>query len=347
MCTYFFTWLTISSQIVFPMDGVQLGLCCLNTVLRAQKPPVFASRAITLKNVAIKGVAALQALVRQNLLDVITMMHWNHEHDIRVFRLSSDLFPHMSNPRLPDVVRDAYNYEFAHDLLSHIGQLAKKYKMRLTMHPGQYNVIGTPNEATFAQTVAELSYHADLLDLMQCDEQSVLVVHGGGLYGNKTATMQRWVTQFSALPAKVKRRLVLENCEKCFSIEDCLLLSEQVNIPVVFDTHHYECYRATHADVPLLEPAAYIPRILETWRQRNIKPKFHISEQAEGGKLGKHSDFIDTIPSYLLEIPAVYKVDIDIMVEAKAKEQAVLQLVNKYKRKHEENVCSAKRIKTE
>lgn len=319
----------------------------MNTELRTQKPPVFASRTITLKNVAFKGVCALQALVLQNLRDVITMMHWNHAHNIRVFRLSSDLFPHMSNPRLPDVIRDEYTYEFAHDLLLQIGSLAKQYNMRLTMHPGQYNVIGTPHAATFAQTVAELSYHADLLDLMGCDEHSVLVVHGGGVYGNKAATMQRWVAQFFTLPQKVQRRLVLENCEKCFSIEDCLVLSEQVNIPVVFDTHHYECYRTSHPDVPLQEPAAYMPRILHTWSKRQIKPKFHISEQAEGGKLGKHSDFIDKIPSYLLDIPALYKVDIDIMVEAKAKEQAVLQLVNKYKRKQEENVCSIKRMKIE
>jgi UV DNA damage endonuclease len=214
-------------------------------------------------------------------------------------------------------------------------------------------VIGTPHEATFAQTVAELRYHADLLDLMQCDEHSVLVVHGGGLYGNKTATMQRWVTQFATLPEHVKRRLVLENCEKCFSVEDCLLLSDQVGVPVVFDTHHHECYRATHPDVHLLDPAAYMPRILDTWTKRGIKPKFHISEQAVDGKIGKHSDFIEDIPVYLLDIPRLYKVDIDIMVEAKAKEQAVLKLVHKYKRKQDdkrkldEKTCCTKRVKVE
>lgn len=318
------------------MEGIQLGLCCMNTLLRTQKPPVFASRTMTLKSVDTKGVTGLQALVLQNLRDVITMMHWNDAHNIRVFRLSSDLFPHMSNPRLPAAVRAAYNYEFAHDLLKQIGKLAKVYNMRLTMHPGQYNVIGTPHPDTFAQTVAELTYHADLLDLMECDDDSVLVIHGGGLYGNKEATMARWATQFYQLPGKVQRRVVLENCEKCFSIEDCLALGEQLNIPVVFDTHHYECYRSSHPDVHLQEPAAYMRRILATWVKRGIKPKFHISEQAEGGKLGKHSDFIKRIPSYLRRIPTKYGIAIDIMVEAKAKEQAVLKLVAKYKRKREE-----------
>lgn len=334
------------------MNGIQLGLCCLNTQLRAQKPPVFASRTMTLKSVETKGVAGLQALVKQNLQDVMTMMHWNNEHNIRVFRLSSDLFPHMSNPKLPPHVKEAYTYEFAHDLLQQIGQLAKRYNMRLTMHPGQYNVIGTQNADTFAQTVAELSYHADVLDLMQCDQHSVLVVHGGGVYGNKAVTMLRWAVQFKQLPDKVQRRIVLENCEKSFSIEDCLALGEQLNIPVVFDTHHHECYRSSHPNVPLHDPAVYMPRILATWTRRNIKPKFHISEQAAGGKLGKHSDFIRRVPKYLRRIPTLYGIHIDIMVEAKAKEQAVLQLVDKYKRKAERKEsrslsCSPKRVKLE
>ena len=94
---------------------VQLGLCCLNTVLRAQKPPIFASRSAILKTVETKGVAHLEKLIIQNLKDVLTMMDWNEENGIKVFRLSSDMFPHKSNAKAPD-----YTFDFALDLLKEI-----------------------------------------------------------------------------------------------------------------------------------------------------------------------------------------------------------------------------------
>ena len=73
----------------------------------------------------------------------------------------------------------------------------------------------------------------------------------------------------------------------------------------------------------------YIPLILETWKKRDIKPKFHVSEQGSG-RCGHHSDYIKEIPEYLLEIPEKYDTDIDIMIEAKCKELAILKLYEKY-----------------
>ena len=131
------------------------------------------------------------------------------------------------------------------------------------------------------------------------------------------------------LPENVKRRLVLENCEKNFSIEDCLEISDRINIPVVFDTHHFECYKLLHPDQEFLTADEYIGRILETWRRRNIKPKFHVSEQG-AGRCGHHSDYIEKIPAYLLNIPEKFGVHIDIMIEAKCKEQSILRLYEKY-----------------
>tara|TARA_B100000963_G_C22193465_1_gene479870 strand:- start:4 stop:591 length:588 start_codon:yes stop_codon:yes gene_type:complete len=161
------------------------------------------------------------------------------------------------------------------------------------------------------------------------DQNSVLVIHGGGVYKDKQATIERWCNQFMEMPEFVRRRVVLENCEKNFSIEDCLLVSERVNIPVVFDTHHYDCYNKLHPTEKLKPPNEYIESILNTWKRRNIKPKFHVSEQGSG-KCGHHSDFVETIPDYLLEIPTKYNTHIDIMIEAKMKEQAIMKLYKKY-----------------
>lgn len=304
--------------------SIQLGLCCMNTILRSQNPPIFASRSIILKTFKEKGFEHLSKKIIDNLNDTITMMLWNEKHGIKVFRLSSELFPHKSNPLAPD-----YSLDFAKPLLKKIGDLSKKLNQRITFHPGQYNVIGTPNRETFEKTILDLKYHADVLDLMGVGKDSVIVIHGGGVYGDKKATIKRWCEQYGLLPDNVKRRLVLENCEKCFSVVDCLEISDIINIPVVFDTHHFECYKLLHPDEEFLEPDLYIHAVIDTWWRNDIKPKFHVSEQGSG-KCGHHSDYIETIPEYLLEIPKKFDCDIDIMIEAKMKEQAIFKLYKKY-----------------
>lgn len=318
---------------------IQLGLCCLNTQLRDQKPTVFASRKMIVRSINEKGIELLKHLITQNLKDIITMMRWNEDNGIKVFRLSSELFPHKSNPKVED-----YSLDFAVDLLKEIGDLSRQINQRLTFHPGQYNVIGSPNDKSFKQTIRDLKYHADVLDLMGMDQHSVMVIHGGGVYGNKVQTLNRWCEQFKLLPDNVRKRLVLENCEKCFSIEDCLYVSEKVNIPVVFDTHHFECYNKLHPDETLKYPEEYIPEILETWARRGIKPKFHVSEQGKG-RIGHHSDYIEEIPEYLLEIPIIYGVEIDIMIEAKMKEQAIFKLYEKYPLLNCKKIFIKKKIK--
>ena len=315
--------------------SIQLGLCCLNITLREQKPSVFASRGMIIRTIKEKGIDELKSRIRQNVLDVLTMMDWNEKNGIKVFRLSSMMFPHKTNPAVDD-----YDYDFVKDILKQIGEKSKKYNQRLTFHPGQYNVVGTPNPKVFQKTIEDLKYHADVLDLMGLDNNSVMVVHGGGLYGNKEATKKRWCEQYMKLPENVRNRLVLENCEKCFSIQDCLDISDEINIPVVFDTHHYTCYNQLHPD-EILQPADYyIPLILETWARRGIKPKFHVSEQGSG-RCGHHSDYIEEIPEYLLEIPEKYGVHIDIMIEAKKKELAIFKLYKKYPFLN----CKVKRVK--
>ena len=303
---------------------IQLGLCCMNTILRQQKPPVFSSRKMIIKSIQEKGIDTLKEKIIQNLKDTLTLMDWNEKHGIKVFRLSSELFPHKSNPKVED-----YSFDFAIPYLKEIGKKSKQYGQRLTFHPGQYNVVGTPDEKTFLQTCEDLKYHADVLDLMELDQHSVIVVHGGGIYGDKEKTIDRWSRQYHRLPLNVQKRLVIENCEKCFSIKDCLKIAIKVNIPIVFDTHHFACYQQLHPDESFHPPEFYIKHLLPFWIRRNIKPKCHVSEQGSG-RTGHHSDYVETLPPYLLDIPSRYNTSIDIMIEAKAKEQALFHLYKKY-----------------
>ena len=351
---------------------IQLGLCCLNTALRDQG--IFCSRKPTMKTIKDKGLPYLQSICLQNCQDLLKMLKWNADNGIRVFRISSELFPHKSNPRV-----QSYDLDFAQDLLTEAGIFARETGQRLTFHPGPYNIVGsrdtdniidyssngqlyqkdaivrwnsilwrvkethtttadqvppcdleTPilyERCTFQRTIDDLAWHAEVLDRLNCDQNSVMVVHGGALYNDKARTKARWVKNFTLLPEKVQRRLVLENCEKCFNIDDCLEISAKCGVPVVFDTHHYTCYSLLHPQEIFKPEKEYLPAILDTWHRRQIKPKFHVSEQAaccEGkkAKIGKHSDFIEALPEFLLTIEE----PIDIMIEAKQKEQAIDRL---------------------
>jgi UV DNA damage endonuclease len=161
---------------------------------------------------------------------------------------------------------------------------------------------------------------------MEMDESSVLCIHGGGVYGDKEATIRRWKDQFKDLPLCVRRRLAFENCERQYSLEDAISIAYACKIPVIFDTHHDACYRQLHTDYKedLVDQLSYV---VETWN--DVTPIMHISEQKEGARIGAHSDYVQTIPAYLLDLVAD-GVSIDVELEAKAKEQAIFSLMKSY-----------------
>lgn len=298
---------------------IGLGLCCINTELR--KKNIFCSRTMIRKNFTVENAKKLAIL---NIKDISKLAEFNYNNYIRCFRLSSDIFPHFT-----DTETEPYTIDFAIPELKKAGKYIKKYKQRITMHPGQYNQIGTPNRDVFEKTCKELKMHADILDYMGVGEEGVLCIHGGGVYGDKEKTIKRWIEQFNELPENVRKRLAIENCERCYSISDCLIISKACNIPIIFDSHHYECFNLIYPKNKL-DISIIMPSIIETWTRRNIIPVFHISEQRPNARIGAHSDFIENIPEYLLEIPKKYGINLDIEVEAKMKEQAIFKLQEKY-----------------
>ena len=321
------------------MATMSLGLCCLNTELRnppkkdgKRQEPIFTSRTCRISTMKENGIEYLKQLCLQNLEDLKKMLIWNKEHGIHVFRLSSEMFPHMSNPEMflmdQEEGMDYYKMRWAKPKLTEIGELAKSLGIRLTFHPGQYNQVGAKDEEVFLKTIVDLKWQAKVLEMLGTDN-AVMVVHGGGMYGNKAATIERWKTNYHRLPEVVKRYLVLENCEKCYSVEDLLPICQACNIPLVYDTHHYTCYTILHPDEQQRPIEELIPAVLETWKRKGIKPKFHISEQG-AGRCGHHSDYIETIPQHVIDIPKKMGISMDLMIEAKMKEQAILRLYKKY-----------------
>lgn len=310
---------------------IQLGFACINTELREKG--IFCSRTLRQQTVCDKGVKFVKDLVRKNIRDLKKLVQWNAQNGIRFMRVSSDMFPHFTNDKCP-----RYTMNFVRKDLEEIGRLARLYKIRLTMHPSQFNVLSNwKNPKVLENTIKDLRMHTDILNMMQLDQDSVLIIHGGGVFDDKPKAIETFIKHFNSLDEDIRNRLVIENCERCYNVEDMLYISEHTNAPVVFDTHHYNCYKICNKNkkdrksmLMLKEAREYMPQVLETWIRRGIKPKFHISEQRPGERVGTHSDYVECIPEYLLEIPEKYGVDIDIMIEAKMKEKAVFHLYKKY-----------------
>ena len=303
---------------------ITLGLCCINTELRAQKPPVFNSRSCVRRTYSVQRA---KELALQNVADLVPMLEYNNEHNIRCFRISSDIFPHFTDDQT-----ESYTIDFAREGLRKAGELARKYGIRLLMHPGQYNQVGAVDPGVFSKTAQDLGMHADILDAVGCDSNGVLIVHGGGVYGDKEATKQRWVEQYFQLPENVQKRLVLEHCERSYSLVDVLEISEKVaerggTLPVVYDSHHHECYKELHPDEDLPGLRELLPQVLATWGSR--RPVMHVSNQGEG-RVGHHSNYIYRLPRVFGYVRRELGVEFELEVEAKMKEQAIFRLRERY-----------------
>ncbi|KAJ7141292.1 UV-endonuclease UvdE-domain-containing protein [Mycena epipterygia] len=311
---------------LFPMSCTKkttfkgrLGYACLNTVLRNKKPAkdsIFCSRTCRLDSIKKNGIEWVKDLGRKNTEDLLTMIQWNENNNIRFMRMSSEMFPFASH------AVHGYSLEYCAPLLARVGELAKKLGHRLTTHPGQYTQLGSPKPEVVQSSVRELVYHGEMMDKMGLGVDGVMIVHGGGMYDDKLATLARIKkTITEILPPAVRARLVLENDEMCYNAEDLLPLCEELDVPLVFDYHHDALFPSS------IPPSEIIKRANAIWARRGIKPKQHLSEARPGAttlmERRAHADRCESLP---VDLPD----DMDLMIEAKDKEQAVLHLYRIY-----------------
>ncbi|KAI3391836.1 hypothetical protein diail_6713 [Diaporthe ilicicola] len=348
-----------SDYLPLPWKG-RLGYACLNTYLRAAKPAVFSSRTCRIASIIehrypladpsqpehptknrpdktknpdlARGQKYVETLGLANARDIVKMLRWNEKFGIRFMRLSSEMFPFASH--------DEYGYKlapFASEALAEAGKVAAEFGHRLTTHPGQFTQLGSPRKQVVTNALRDLEYHDELLSLLklppQQDRDAVMILHMGGTFpeaGGKSATLDRFRQNYGNLPDSVKRRLVLENDDVSWSVHDLLPICEELNIPMVLDYHHHniifdpEHVREGTYDISQPE---LMDRITRTWTRKGIKQKMHYSEPCYGAitprDRRKHSPRVATLPP----CPP----DSDLMIEAKDKEQAVFELMRRFK----------------
>ncbi len=316
-----------SDKIPVPFKG-RLGYACLNTILRARKEPVFCSRTCRLDTIKKEGhgLPFVLELGRQNAADLVKMIAWNEKYGIKFMRISSEMFPFASHEDY------LYTLEHADKELKAAGALAMKYGHRLTVHPGQFTQIASPKPKIFVAAERDLEFHNELLTRLgltgQADNDAVMIIHLGGAYGDKPATLDRFRTNYAKLSEAVKRRLVLENDDMTWSVTDLLPLCQELNIPLVLDWHHHNIVRDQEQfREGTLDILKLMPEIAETWTRKGITQKQHISESKlpnhpSASKRRAHSSRVYHLPPC--------DDTMDLMIEAKDKEQAVFELSKVY-----------------
>ncbi|KAL2827573.1 UV-endonuclease UvdE-domain-containing protein [Aspergillus cavernicola] len=343
-----------SSYLPLPWKG-RLGYACLNTYLRYSNPPVFCSRTCRIASIienrhplsdpsqpahptknrpdreqapdVARGQRYVEALGLANARDLLKLIRWNDRYGIKFMRLSSEMFPFASHKE--------YGYRlapFASEALAKVGRLVAELGHRVSAHPGQFSQLGSPRPEVLENSCRDLEYHSELLQLLQLppqqDRDAVVILHMGGVFGDKEATLDRFRGNYQKLSQDVKNRLVLENDDVSWSVHDLLPICEELNIPLVLDYHHHniifdssQLREGTHDIMGLYD------RIKATWTRKNITQKMHYSEPTVSAitnrQRRKHSNRVRVIPPC--------DPTMDLMIEAKDKEQAVFELMRTYR----------------
>lgn len=313
-------------------NNVRLGYACVNMTL-TNRPKKAGGRVTTSRtarkatwypdrNYQLIGERALK-----NATDLLHYLQWNIEHDITLFRIGSELFPwhdHYELNQLPQIKEIS-------DRLYEAGEYARKHGMRLTTHPGPFHVLGSPRQEVVEKSIIGLERHSEMFDLMgyKPSFENKINIHVGGAYGDHDSTAKRWIKNWHRLSDNLKSRLVLENDDKASMWSVKMLydyIHKEIGIPITFDYHHHTFHPDELTEEQALRLAA------TTWPE-DVRQCCHYSEsrakEYKDDKIRKqaHSDYIrDEIRTYGL--------DLDIVVEAKAKELAVLEHRNLYNQKN-------------
>jgi UV DNA damage endonuclease len=202
-----------------------------------------------------------------------------------------------------------------------IGNYIKKNDIRITMHPGQYTVLNSPRDRVYQNSLKELNYHTDIIDLLELDKSAKIITHVGGVYNDKQNSIKRFIKRYDSLEERIKNYYVIENDDKSYHVTDCLEISEQTGIPLIFDFYHHECHNTSERAQDV------IGEVFQTWKSGDGLPIIHYSSANLLKGKCSHADTIDLL-HFKTFIASTLNFDFDLMLEIKDKEISALKALN-------------------
>lgn len=295
-----------------------IGYACVNLTLNQgvkKKNEITTSRTLRMANFSLDRCGELAV---KNSADLVKIIQWNVDNGVKMFRISSEMFPFMDHPNLNYSLENLaeHHSQAIRSNFAEAGKLAKANGMRLSCHPGPYTCLASPDHAIVDKSIMSLEMHSLLADLLGYGDEFAINIHVGGTYGEKGDTAKRFADNYRRLSPQIQRRLTVENDDKAsmWSMSDLyeILWSRCEGLKLVLDIHHHRfCQRES------LQQAADMA--FSTWAGFCEIPKVHYSESADGKKPQAHSDFIKE------RIPDLGDTQYDVMMEAKAKDLALLE----------------------
>jgi UV DNA damage endonuclease len=295
--------------------GIRLGYACINMQLGSQG--ISCNKGMIKRTFEAKGVAYASEIVLENLKDLAKIIQWNSENDFQVYRMSSALFPWMSEYEIQEMPR----FEEIKAKLEYAGRIAMENDQRLSFHPGQFDVLCSPTEKVVSNAIKDINQHAEIMDLMglPISTSHPINIHLGGAYGDKQSSMKRFCENFYRLSTSAQKRLVVENDDKAsmFSVADLYEgIHKKIGIPITFDYHHHRFCTGDLTEEEAIKLAA------TTWPE-GVRQLTHYSScrktfEEPSQKAQAHADYVyEKIKDYGLEL--------DIEVESKAKELSIIK----------------------
>lgn len=300
----------------------RLGYCCINLSInknRRKKEFITINRGMTKKTFNKNGLLYVSELVIKNLNDLMIILKWNVKNNIYVYRMSSDMFPCIGFYELTNLP----SFDIISKMLKELGDYIKSNNIRVSFHPSHFNVLASLNDSVVIKTIDELNKHSELMDLMGLDASHYypINIHINTTQPTREEAANRFCINFDKLSDSTKRRLTLENDDgkNQYSVKMLYdLVHSRINIPIVFDQHHFNCGPQDQTMQEALELA------LSTW---SVKPLTHMSSpktiEDEKGRFTAHADFI-------YEAIETFGNDFDTEIEAKAKDLAVIRYINEF-----------------
>ncbi len=292
---------------------MNLGYACINMTMQKQ---VSTNRTMMKRTFEAKGMDYVSELALLNSRDIIKILEWNRQHGIKLFRLSSSIIPWGNNIDITELK----DYKEIKSELKKAGDFAKFWDMRITCHPGPFVVLTSPKDTVVDNAISDLEMHGKLFDMMGLSKTvyNKINIHCNGVYGDKITAMDRFCENFNRLSDSVRSRLTVENDDKAsmYSVKDLMYIHKKIGIPIVFDYHHHQFCTGDMTEQEALQLAS------TTW-PKDIQPIVHYSESKAlhendaKQKPQAHSEYINALPN-------TYGIEVDCMVEAKAKELAIL-----------------------
>ncbi len=298
---------------------IRLGYACISKTLSN----VTTSSTVTYTTFQKdKDYKKIDTAIKSNLNALKEILTYNIKNNIHFFRLSSKLIPLATKS---DVIFDYIDpYK---DYYNSIAKIIKDNKLRIDFHPDEFCVLNSTKSEVVKNSIAILEYHYNLLKALEI-KNKILVLHIGGNTFGKKNSISRFINNFNTLSKDIQESIAIENDDKIFNIRDCVYISKNINVPVILDYHHHIC---NHDELDIND---YLKDILSSWH--NATPKMHFSSPKNKTKkdFRSHNDYIN-VDAFInfIDILKPFNHDVDIMIEAKAKDEALFRLVRELKYK--------------